>query len=200
MTKLILATGNRGKVREFQELLASMAVEVISMRDAGIYTDINETGSTFEENALIKAREVRRITGGYTIADDSGLVVDSLDGAPGIYSSRFGGEGATDSEKNFKLLAMLKDVEPAKRTARFVCSIAFINKEGREFVVTGKCEGMIAFSPKGENGFGYDPIFFIPEYDKTMAQLEPELKNQISHRGRAMKALKDILKSELNLD
>jgi len=197
MGKLIIATRNRGKLKEIKELLAELSLEVISMEDAGIYEDIEENGSTFEENALIKAREVLKITGEMVMADDSGLEVDFLDGAPGIYSSRFAGEGATDEDRNNKLLNLLKDVPYEKRTARFVCAVAVVFPGGKYFVIKGICEGYIAFKPEGQNGFGYDPLFYMPEFDMTMAQLGTEDKNKVSHRGKALKLMVEELGKQL---
>lgn len=186
MRKFIVATRNKGKLKEIAEILKDFPYSVISMEDAGIYEDIEENGATFEENALIKAKEVFRLTNEIVMADDSGLEVDYLNGAPGIYSSRFAGEGATDEDKNNKLLSLLKDVPFEKRTARFVCSIAVMLPDGRHFTVRGTCEGYIGYKPEGRNGFGYDPLFFMPEYDMTTAQMEPEDKHKISHRGKAL--------------
>jgi XTP/dITP diphosphohydrolase len=184
--RLIIATRNKGKLKEFAEILKDLPIDVASMEEEGIFKDIEENGSTFEENALIKAKEVHRLTGKMVISDDSGLEVDYLDGAPGIYSSRFAGEGATDEEKNNKLLALLQDVPFEKRTARFVCVIAVVFPDGEFFTVRGTCEGNIAFKAEGSNGFGYDPLFYMPEYEMTTAQMIPEDKHHISHRGKAL--------------
>ena len=186
MKRFIVATKNKGKLEEIKEILQDFPYEVISMEEAGIIKDIEETGNTFEENALVKAEEIFRATGEMVMADDSGLEVDYLDGAPGIYSSRFAGEGATDEDKNKKLLQLLEGVPFEKRSARFVCVIAVIFPDGQHFTVKGTCDGYIGFEPIGDNGFGYDPLFFLPEYNMTTAQMEPEQKNRISHRGRAL--------------
>lgn len=198
MRKFIVATRNKGKLKEIAEILKDFPYSVISMEDAGIYEDIEENGATFEENALIKAKEVFRLTNEIVMADDSGLEVDYLNGAPGIYSSRFAGEGATDEDKNNKLLSLLKDVPFEKRTARFVCSIAVMLPDGRHFTVRGTCEGYIGYKPEGRNGFGYDPLFFMPEYNMTTAQMKPEDKHKVSHRGKALGLMVEKLK-ELNL-
>lgn len=189
MDKFIAATKNKGKLKEIAEILKDFPFDVMSMEAAGIDGDIEENGSTFEENALIKAREVYKLTGEMVMADDSGLEVDFLDGAPGIRSARFAGEGATDGDRNNKLLSLLKEVPLEKRKARFVCAVAVILKNGEHFMVRGTCEGVIGFEPRGENGFGYDPLFFMPEYNMTIAQLDSEKKNGISHRGNALKLM-----------
>ena len=169
----------------------------LSPWNTGIDEDIEEYGSTFEENALIKAREVHKITGELVMADDSGLEVDFLNGAPGIYSSRFAGEGASDADRNNKLLQLLENVPFENRKARFVCAIAVILPDGSHFTVRGTFEGYIGLEPIGENGFGYDPLFYVPEYDKTAAQLEPSQKHEISHRGKALKLMLSELKERL---
>lgn len=186
MKRLIAATRNKGKVKEIKEILKNMPFDVISMEEAGIFDDIGETGATFEENALIKARAVSELSGEMAAGDDSGLEVEYLNGAPGIYTSRFAGENASDMDKINKLLGLLKGAPFEKRKARFVCAIAVAFPDGRHFTVKGTCEGYINEGPVGENGFGYDPIFFVPEYNKTTAQMENEQKNTISHRGRAL--------------
>lgn len=199
MRKLVVASKNKGKLKEIEEILAGMPFEVVSMETAGIGNDIEETGSTFEENALIKAREIYEITKEMVMADDSGLEVDYLNGAPGVYSARFAGEGATDEQKNQKLLDLLRDVPFDKRKARFVCVIAVFFRNGEYFTVRGTCEGYIALKPEGKNGFGYDPLFYMPEYNMTTAQMEPEQKHMISHRGRALKLMVEKLKN-MNAD
>ncbi len=194
MRKLIVATKNSGKLKEIREILGGLPYEVISMEDAGITDDIEETGSTFEENALIKAREINKKTGQMVMADDSGLEVDYLNGAPGIYSSRFAGEGATDEDKNNKLLELLKDVPVPNRTARFVCVIAVVFPDGTHFTVRGTCEGYIGHKPEGSNGFGYDPLFYIPRFNMTTAQMSSDKKHEISHRGKALRMMVEELK------
>jgi XTP/dITP diphosphohydrolase len=194
MKKFIAATKNRGKLKEIQEILGGLPYEVISMEEAGITDDIDETGCTFEENALIKAREIHLKTGQMVMADDSGLEVDCLNGAPGIFSSRFAGPDATDEDKNNKLLDLLKDVPFEKRTARFVCVIALVYPDGNHFTVKGTCEGYIGYKPEGSNGFGYDPLFYMPEFNMTTAQMPSEKKHEISHRGKALKLMVEELK------
>ncbi len=193
MKKFIVATKNKGKLKEISEILKGFPFEVISMENVGIEKDIEEYGSTFEENAMIKAKEVCKLTGEMVMADDSGLEVDFLDGAPGIYSARFAGENATDEDKNNKLLNLLEGVPFEKRTARFVCVIAVAYPNGDSFTVKGTCEGHIAFSPEGGNGFGYDPLFYVPEYKMTTAQLDSSEKHKISHRGKALRLMVEEL-------
>ncbi len=191
MQNIVVATRNKDKYNEIKEILKDMPFEVISMDEAGVdlTADIEETGKTFEENALIKAKKVCELTGEITIADDSGIEIDYLGGAPGIYSSRFGGKDATDFEKNKQILEMLEGVPFEKRSARFTCAIAAAYPDGNHFVVKGSCNGYIGYEPKGSNGFGYDPIFFVPEYGMTTAQMKPEEKHKISHRGNALRLM-----------
>lgn len=198
MHKIAAATKNKGKISEIKQILKDLPVEVVSMVEEGINVDIVEDGQTFEENALIKARAIRSHTIGIVLADDSGLVVDALDGAPGVHSSRFAGEPSDDKKNNAKLLAMMDGVKPCKRTARFVCVIAVIMSDGREFCVRGECEGQIGFEQKGNNGFGYDPLFYLPDRGNTMAELESDIKNKISHRAKALGKLKIELKKLLD--
>ncbi len=190
---LIVATKNKGKLQEFKQIFERLPFDVISMTDAGIDDDIDETGNTFEENALIKAREVCKVSGKAVIADDSGLEVDALGGAPGIYSARYAGCNATDQDRNAKLLDALKDVPEEKRTARFVCAAAIVLPDGRNLAVRGTCEGRIAFEPSGCNGFGYDPLFYVPEFGLTIAQMDADMKNRISHRGKALRKMMEHL-------
>ncbi len=194
MKKFIAATSNKGKLKEIVEILDGLPYEVISMEEAGVKKDIEETGRTFEENAFIKAKEIFDATGQIVMADDSGLEVDFLNGAPGIYSSRFAGEGATDEDKNNKLLKLLEGVPFEKRTARFVCAIAVIFPDGNHFTVKASCEGHIAYKPGGSNGFGYDPLFFLTEYNMTTAQMTSSEKHKISHRGKALRLMVEKLK------
>ncbi|NTV88954.1 MAG: XTP/dITP diphosphatase [Clostridiales bacterium] len=196
MNRLIIATMNKDKLKEIKEILASLPYEVISMDEAGFAMDIEETGTTFEENAMLKARALSEATGEMVIADDSGLEVDYLDGAPGIYSARFAGEGATDADKNRKLLGLLEGIPMEKRTARFVCAIAVVHRDGSAYTVRGTCEGFIGNEPRGGNGFGYDPLFYMPEYGMTTAEMEPAKKHAISHRGRALALMAERLKDE----
>jgi len=194
--KIIAATKNRNKLREFGEILKGF--EIISQEDAGVDIDVEETGTTFEENSYLKAKAIYDITGITTIADDSGLCVDALNGEPGVYSARYGGEGYDDKGRVELLLKNMKDVPKEERTARFVCVITLVGKDG---VITarGECEGKIDYEPKGENGFGYDPVFFVEQYGKTMAEVTQEEKNAISHRGKALKIFAEKLaKKEYN--
>jgi XTP/dITP diphosphohydrolase len=191
--RLIVATGNEDKVREIDEILEGTGFEAVSMKQAGFNPDIVEDGKTFEENALIKASAVHSLCGEYVMADDSGICIDALDGAPGIYSARFCGENSTYEEKFKKIFEMLADVPEEKRTAKFVCAIAVVRPDGSSFTVRGEVEGVLHEEPKGENGFGYDPIFYVPEFGMTTAQMDPEVKNSISHRGRALRAMVEKL-------
>lgn len=191
--RLIAATKNSGKLEEIAQILALFPCKVVSMSQIGINIHVDENGSTFEENALIKAKSIWKDTGEMVLADDSGLEVDYLDGAPGIYSARYAGEGATDADKNQKLLNALKGVPADKRTARFVCAIALVFPDGASIAVRGTCEGYIASEPAGSNGFGYDPLFYIPEFGMTVAQMDSDLKNRISHRGNALRKIVEEL-------
>ena len=196
--KLILATSNKDKAREIAEILDGTPFVVTTMKEEGFDPDIVEDGKTFEENALIKARTVHALAkGAYVMADDSGLCIDALDGAPGIYSARFCGEDSTYPEKFAKIFEMLKDVPEEKRTAKFVCSIAVVRPDGSEFTVRGEICGVLHEKPMGDGGFGYDPIFYVPEFGMTTAQMTKEQKNSISHRGKALRAMAEKLKSEL---
>ncbi|MGI6295380.1 MAG: XTP/dITP diphosphatase [Armatimonadota bacterium] len=190
MTKLIIATKNPGKVREMVELLSGLPYEVHTLLDYPDAPDVEETGTTFLENAIIKATAYADFTGELTLADDSGLEVDALDGAPGVFSSRF---APTESERNERLLSMMKDVPDDRRTARFRCVIAIAEPSGGVQVSEGSVEGVIAHEPKGDNGFGYDPIFYIPNLKKHFAELDSAHKNRISHRGKALTEAKKIL-------
>lgn len=194
--KIIAATKNKNKLREFGEILKGF--EIISQEEAGIDIEVEETGTTFEENSYLKAKAIYDITGITTIADDSGLCVDALGGEPGVYSARYGGEGYDDKGRVQLLLENMKDVPDEKRTARFVCVITLVGKEG-VLTARGECEGKIGYEPKGENGFGYDPVFFTAQYNKTMAEATPDEKNAISHRGNALKIFAEKLaKKEYN--
>ncbi|MBF7097256.1 XTP/dITP diphosphatase [Alkalibacter mobilis] len=191
--KIVVATGNEHKKIEIADILGLERFDFATMKEEGILIDIVEDGGTFEENALIKAREVRKHTIHAVLADDSGLEVDALDGAPGIYSARFAGENASDEENNQKLLELMKDVPSDKRSGRFVCVIAFIDEGGREYVFRGECPGKILESQRGEGGFGYDPLFYVESKGKTFAQLDGGEKNSISHRAVALKDAKEII-------
>ncbi len=195
--KIIFATGNQGKVREIKQIMEDMDAEIVSMKEAGIDIDIEENGTTFEENALIKARAIAKEANTLVLADDSGLEIDYLDKAPGVLSARYMGEDTPYSVKNQHILDLLKEVRGEARSARFVCSIAAVFPDGREFTTYATIEGEIAQKSAGENGFGYDPIFFVPEFGKTTAELSPEEKNKISHRGKALTMMKEILKKEI---
>lgn len=197
MTKIIFATKNKGKIKEINAIMSDMNIEVISMEEAGINVDVVEDGETFQENAIKKAREIMEISGLITMADDSGLEIDYLDKAPGVYSARYMGEDTPYDIKNSKILDIMKDVPEEKRTARFVSVIATAIPGGKIVTTKGTIEGIIGYEIKGENGFGYDPIFFVPEYGMTTAEMAPEQKNSISHRGKALRLMKDELKKEL---
>lgn len=194
---IILATNNKSKVKEISEMMSGSDITFVSLADAGINVEVEETGTTFEENALLKAREICKLSGKPTISDDSGLEIDALDGAPGIYSSRFMGEDTSYDIKNNALIEKLENVADPDRTARFRCCMALVLPDGREFVTEGAMEGIIAREPKGINGFGYDPILFIPEYNRTSAELSSEEKNNISHRGEALRKMIEVIKKNL---
>ena len=194
MKKVIFATGNEGKMKEIREILGDLDIELLSLKDAGIHADIVEDGKTFEENAQIKARTICDMTGEIVLADDSGLEIDYLNKEPGIYSARYMGEDTSYHIKNAKLIERLERVPDEKRTARFVCAIAAAFPDGTMKTVRGTMEGRIGYKECGENGFGYDPIFYLPEYDCTSAELSMEEKNKISHRGKALRAIKDELR------
>ena len=191
--RIIFATGNAGKMREIRMILEDLGIPVVSMKEAGVTADIEENGKSFEENAIIKARAIMELTGEIVMADDSGLEIDYLGGAPGIYSARFEGENTPYSIKNQIILNKLEGVPDEDRTARFVCAVAAAFPDGTEQVVRGTIEGMIGYESAGENGFGYDPIFFVPEYRCTTAEMSPEQKNQISHRGKALRMIAKYL-------
>ena len=193
MEKIVFATANEGKVKEIKEILKDFPIEVVSMKDMGITADIEENGSTFEENSLIKARTLVKLTGLPALADDSGLEVDYLNGEPGIYSARYLGRDTDYDYKNNYIIDKLSDAKDKERSARFVCVISLVLPDGREFVERGVVEGLIGYEQKGENGFGYDPIFYLPEYGKTSAELSPDEKNKISHRGKALSAMKKLI-------
>lgn len=195
MKSIILASNNKDKVKEVKEILKGY--DIISMKEAGIDVDIEENGTTFEENALIKARAIMKLTGQITMADDSGLEIDYLNKAPGVYSARFMGHDTSYDIKNKALIQKLEGVKGSDRSGRFVCAIAVCFPDGREIVKRGTMEGLIAEEIKGDNGFGYDPIVYLPEYGKTSGKLAPEEKNKISHRGKALALIKEELdKSE----
>ena len=188
--KIVFATGNEGKMREVRLILQDLGFPVLSMKEAGVSLDIEENGTTFAENAMIKARAVWEKTGGIVLADDSGLVVDYLGGEPGVYSARYLGEDTSYEIKNQAIIDRLADAKEEERTARFVSAIAAVLPDGSELVTEGTVEGLIAHEPAGNGGFGYDPIFYLPEYGVTSAEIPIEKKNEISHRGKALEAMK----------
>ncbi len=193
MKRIIFATSNEGKMKEIRLIMKDSGYEVVSLKEAGISADIEENGATFEENAVIKASAIAKLTGELAMADDSGLEVDYMDKAPGIYSARFLGEDTSYDIKNNYILNQLKDVPVPQRSARFVCAIALARPDGTSVTKRATIEGYIGFEIRGENGFGYDPIFMVPEFDKTTAELSIEEKNKISHRAKALMAMKEEL-------
>lgn len=195
--KIVFATGNEGKMREVRLILQDLGFPVLSMKEAGVSLDIEENGTTFAENAMIKARAVWEKTGGIVLADDSGLVVDYLGGEPGVYSARYLGENTSYEIKNQAIIDRLADAKEEERTARFVSAIAAVLPDGSELVTEGTVEGLIAHEPAGNGGFGYDPIFYLPEYGVTSAEIPIEKKNEISHRGKALEAMKIKLRERL---
>ena len=200
MKSFIIASNNPHKVEELDRILNPLGIKSVTAKDAGInLSEVEETGETFAENARLKAQSAYKISGMPAVADDSGLMVDALNGAPGVFSARYAGENATDAEKISKLLSELKDVPDSERTAAFVSSICCILDDGSMIEVSGRCNGKIAFEPVGEGGFGYDPVFFLPQLKKTFAQLTAQEKNAVSHRGKALRAfqvkLEEYLKS-----
>lgn len=197
METIIFATKNKGKIKEINAILSDLDVEVVSMEDAGITFDVVEDGASFEENAMKKAVQIMEIGNKITLSDDSGLEIDYMDKAPGIYSARFMGEETPYPQRFQAIFEKLANVPGEKRTARFVSCIAAAFPDGRRLVSYDTVEGMIGWEAKGENGFGYDPIFFVPEKDKYMAELSPEEKNAISHRGKALRKMKEMLKKEI---
>ncbi len=195
--KIIVATGNEGKMDEIRQILGRENIDFASLKDENLQdVEIVEDGSTFEENAMIKARKISEITGQMVLADDSGLEVDYLDRAPGIYSARYMGEDTSYDIKNNHIIKLLEGVPEEERTARFVCAMACAFPDGRSLTTRGVIEGRIGYEQRGDNGFGYDPIFFVPEFGCTTAELMPEEKNKVSHRGRALTAMYQELISE----
>jgi XTP/dITP diphosphohydrolase len=191
MDKLLIATHNPGKTREIREILTDLPLACLSLNEVGIVEDIEETGTTYAENALLKANFAHKATGLPALGDDSGLEVDALGGRPGLHTARY---APTNPERWAKLLGELRDVPWEQRTARFVCVIALVDANGQTQLVEGACEGVIGFEPKGQGGFGYDPLFYVPDYGCTMAELSEDIKNAISHRGRAVLKAKEVLK------
>lgn len=196
MNKIIFATGNENKLKEIRQIMQDMDVEIISMKEAGINIEIEETGTTFLENSYLKAKTIWDITGGIVMADDSGLVIDYLNGEPGLYSARYMGENTSYDIKNANILGRMKAAKGNERSARFVASIVCILPNGKELSVVETMEGIIADKVAGENGFGYDPILYLPDYDCTSAELSDNEKNKISHRGKALRLMREKLKNE----
>ena len=193
--ELIVATRNKGKVREIREALRGLRLRIYALSDFSDVPEIEEDGKSFAENALKKARFYSKAFGKLTLADDSGLEVDSLKGFPGIYSARYAGIGASTQENNQKLLSEMEGISRSKRGARFKCVMAMVSPDGREAIAEGACKGRIGFKEKGKKGFGYDPLFILPKYGKAMAELSLEEKNKISHRGKALRKLRKIIKT-----
>lgn len=197
--RLLVATHNKGKVAEYTDIFSDMTIGWLTLDEAGVSHDVDETGVTFRENAILKARAYAQQTQLLTLADDSGLEVDALDGAPGVYTARYGGPGLTSAERYRLLLENLRGIEPERRTARFRCVVAVAAADGELLgTAEGACEGLIALEPAGAGGFGYDPVFFLPERGLTMAQLPPAEKHRISHRGRAAQAIAPLLRAVMN--
>ncbi len=204
--RIVFATGNKDKMKEIRRILGDLDAEILSMKEAGVFEDVVEDGTTFSENAAIKASAIYKLLEEkdpeaaketVVLADDSGLEVDFLGGEPGIYSARYLGKDTPYTEKNRIIIERLKDAEGEERSARFVCAIAACLPGGKMLGTLGKMEGRIGYEIAGENGFGYDPIFFLPEYGKTSAEISPEEKNAISHRGKALRAMEKLLGEEL---
>ena len=191
--KIVIASDNKKKLKEMNEILSGLGYSCISKSDAGIYDEVEETGTTFTENSILKAKEIAKKAKTFAVADDSGLMVDALNGEPGVYSKRYAGENATDEERISFLLNKIKNVPDGKRTAKFISAVSFYNEEGKGFTVTGECKGSLSFSPKGSGGFGYDPIFVPDGYNKTFSELTSEEKAEISHRGKALRLFKEKL-------
>ena len=197
--RIVFATGNENKMKEIRMILSDLGMPILSMKEAGIQVDVEENGTTFEENAIIKATEIaKRTEGCIVLADDSGLEIDYLNKEPGIYSARYAGEDTSYDIKNNLLLSRLEGVPDEKRTARFVCAIAAAFPDGSVEVVRGTIEGRIGYEIAGGNGFGYDPIFYVPEYGCTTAEMSPEMKNELSHRGNALRAMREIMVKKYN--
>jgi len=198
INKIVLASGNKGKLKEFNQVLADLGVEVVPQSEFNV-SDADETGLSFVENAILKARHAAEVTGLPALADDSGLEVDALQGAPGIYSARFSGEGATDAKNNELLLEKLKGIPSEQRSARFRCVLVFMRhaNDPTPLICQGSWEGTILEQASGSNGFGYDPLFWIPELEKASAELSPEQKNKLSHRGQAVQLLKQSIEPYL---
>lgn len=198
MDKIIFATGNEGKMKELRMILEDLGLPVLSLKDAGIAADVEENGTTFEENAQIKAKAIMEMTGALVLADDSGLEVDALNKEPGIYSARYMGHDTSYHIKNQNIIDRLEGKVGEERSARFVCAIAAAFPDGRVLTTRGTMEGQIGYEEKGENGFGYDPIFYLPEYQCYSAELSLEEKNKLSHRGKALRLMKERLHESFN--
>lgn len=198
MKKLIVASNNQGKIKEIKEILKDFNLEVVSLKEANIEANIVEDGNTFIENAYKKAYEIYKLTGEMVLSDDSGLMVDALDGAPGVFSARFAGEHGNDKKNNEKLLKLLEGKKEEQRTAKFVAAMVLIINKDKILKVQGECNGCIIEEGKGHDGFGYDPLFYIPKLNKTFAEISSAEKNSISHRGKALSKLKDKLKEQLS--
>ena len=198
MDKIIFATGNEGKMKEVRMILEDLGLPVLSLKDAGITADVEENGKTFEENSQIKAKAIMELTGALVLADDSGLEVDALDKEPGIYSARYMGHDTSYHIKNQNIIDRLEGKVGEERSARFVCAIAAAFPDGRVLIIRGTMEGQIGYEEKGENGFGYDPIFYLPEYQCYSAELSLEEKNKLSHRGKALRLMKERLHESFN--
>ena len=198
MDKIIFATGNEGKMKEVRMILEDLGLPVLSLKDAGITADVEENGTTFEENAQINAKAIMEMTGALVLADDSGLEVDALDKEPGIYSARYMGHDTSYHIKNQNIIDRLEGKVGEERSARFVCAIAAAFPDGRVLITRGTMEGQIGYEEKGENGFGYDPIFYLPEYQCYSAELSLEEKNKLSHRGKALRLMKERLHESFN--
>lgn len=197
MTEIIFATGNAGKAREVAMMFADMDVCVKTLKEAGIYADIIEDGQTFMENARIKAQTIAKLTDKIVLADDSGLVIDYLNGEPGIYSARYLGEDTPYDVKNAHILKLMENVPKEERTARFVCAMAAVMPDGEVVETEGVMEGIIGYKIEGENGFGYDPVFYLPEFEASSAQITPEEKNAVSHRGKALRLMQEELRKRI---
>ena len=191
--RIIFATGNEGKMREIRMIMSDLGLEILSMKEAGIHADVEENGKTFEENAVIKAKGIAALCNDIVLADDSGLEIDALNKEPGVYSARYMGEDTSYTIKNMNLVERLNGVPDEERTARFVCAIAAALPDGRVLETKAAMEGRIGYEERGENGFGYDPIFMLPEFGKTTAELSAEEKNELSHRGKALRLMKEKL-------
>ena len=198
MDKIIFATGNEGNMKELRMILEDLGLPVVSLKDAGITADVEENGTTFEENAQIKAKAIMEMTGALVLADDSGLEVDALDKEPGIYSARYMGHDTSYHIKNQNIIDRLEGKVGEERSARFVCAIAAAFPDGRVLITRGTMEGQIGYEEKGENGFGYDPIFYLPEYQCYSAELSLAEKNKLSHRGKALRLMKERLHESFN--